>query len=138
MKTQHGFRKGHSTSHAVFLARRLQSLAEVSVKPVSIVLLDWEKAFDRIDHGRLLESMRRLDIPANIYNIIGDIYATPKFKVSSDEGTSDFFIQQSRIRQGCPLSPYLFILVMSVMFADIKKRLKTPKQLEPIKGIYFA
>ena len=27
---------------------------------------------------------------------------------------------------------------MSVMFAEIKERLKTPKQLKPIKGIYFA
>ena len=95
MKTQYGVRKGHSTSHAVFPARRFQNLAEVSGKPISIVLLDWEKAFDRIDHGRLLESMRRLKIPTNIYNIISDIYANPKFTVSADEGTSDFFIQQS-------------------------------------------
>ena len=63
MKTQYGFRKGHSISHVVFLARRLQSLAEVSGKPILIVLLDWEKAFDRI---RLFESMRRLKIPTNI------------------------------------------------------------------------
>ena len=54
MKTQYGVRKGHSTSHAVFPARRFQNLAEVSGTPISIVLLDWEKAFDRIDHGRLL------------------------------------------------------------------------------------
>ena len=138
MKTQYGFRQGKSTSHAIFLARRLQSFAEVTGKNIAIVLLDWEKAFDKVDHARLLESLRRLEVPPHLLNIIADIYSNPKFKVSNTDGASDFLLQQSGIRQGCPLSPYLFILVMSVVFTDIKSRLNTRKQLEPIPGIYFS
>ena len=40
MNTQYGFRSGRSTSHAIFLARRLQSFAEATGKNISIILLD--------------------------------------------------------------------------------------------------
>ena len=104
MKTQYGFRQGKSTSHAIFLARRLQGFAKVTRKNIAIV---------------------------------ADIYSNPKFKVSNTDtdGASDFLLQQSGIRQGCPLSPYLFILVVSVVITDINSRLNTRKQLEPIPGI---
>lgn len=135
MNIQYGFRTRRSTSHAIFIARPLQSFAEIIGKNLALVMLDWEKAFDKIDHGRLLESLARLEVPPRLFKIIKHIYTSPKFRVSCDEGKSDFFFQQSGIRQGCPPSEYLFILVMSVMFADIKSRLKTPKQREPIPAI---
>ena len=107
-------------------------------KNLALVMLDWERAFDKIDHGRLLVSLARLEVPPRLFEIIKHIYTRSKFRVSCDEGKSDFFFQRSGIRQGCPLSPYLFILVMSVMFADIKSRLNTPKQREPMPGILFS
>ena len=65
MKTQFGFRKRKSTS-------------EASGKKLAIVLLDWEKAFDKIDHDRLRESLRRLEVPTHLLAIVNDIDANPK------------------------------------------------------------
>ena len=48
-KTQYGFRPRKSTSQAIFLTRRLMDLAERQGTNMSLVLLDWEKAFDKID-----------------------------------------------------------------------------------------
>ena len=134
MNTQYCFRSGRSTSHAIFLARRLQSFAEATGKNISIILLDWEKAFDRLDHNRLIESLQRVEVPQRLLQLtcIKDTYSRPKFRVSCSEGSSAFSCQETGIRQGCPLSPYVLIVAMSVAFADRKARLHTPKQREPL------
>ena len=137
-ETQYGSRASRSTSHAIFLARRLQDLAEKSGNSIVIIMLDWEKAFDEINHGRLLEALTRIGVPDRIFSMIQNIYTNPKFKVRNTEGESDLMIQNAGIRQGCPLSPYPFILVMSVLFRDRKHELNTPKQQEPIPGIFFS
>ena len=61
--TQYGFRANRSTSQALYLARRAQDLAEQSGIHLNMALLDWEKAFDKVDQARMAEALRRLDIP---------------------------------------------------------------------------
>lgn len=51
--------------------------------------------------------------------------------VSGVESKSDRFFQQSGTGLGCPVSVYRFILVMSIMFADSKSIVATPKQRGP-------
>ncbi len=70
--------------------------------------------------------------------MIKQLYKNPQFKGVSGENESNYLKQEPGIRQGCPLSPYLFVLVMSVMMHDIKQRLRGPRTLAPIKGIDFA
>ena len=52
MATQYGFRKGKSTSQAIFAARRLQDISEKSKSHSTLILLDWEKAFDKVAHDK--------------------------------------------------------------------------------------
>ena len=86
---------------------------------LSLTALDWEKAFDRISHTRMLEALARLGIPEKMRKVIGCIYERPTFCVKHEQDLSGIKVQHAGIRQGCPLSPYLFFLVMSVMFYDI-------------------
>ena len=58
-------------------------------------------------------------------NISKSIYKEPSFQVIYEEEISEEQKQETGIRQGCPLSPYLFILVMTVMFEDIHRKLGT-------------
>ena len=53
-KTQYGFRPGMSTSHAIYIIRRIQDFAESKSSKLSLALLDWEKAFDKIQHDKLI------------------------------------------------------------------------------------
>eukprot|EP00975_Prorocentrum_lima_P045299 9485382-Prorocentrum_lima.AAC.1 len=48
------------------------------------------------------------------------LYDSPEFTVALHGETSTPYPQARGIRQGCPLSPYLFIAVMTVIFSDIK------------------
>ena len=77
------------------------------------VLLDWGKAFDKIHQGRLSDALRRIGIPDKVVRVIEAIYRNPKLSVKEMGKRSSERRQHSGIRQGCPLSPYLFIIVMT-------------------------
>ena len=93
---------------------------------MAIVLLDWEKAFDKVDHVRLIEALNRINIPRYLLTMISNIHDQPRVEVCTNEGNSKFFTQQCGIRQGRPLSPYLCILVMSVIVTAIKRETQHP------------
>lgn len=121
MPTQFGFRVGKSTADAIHIIRRLAHRGFTIQDNMRMVLLDWGKAFDKIYHGRLMEALRRMNIPIKIVNIIAALYSKPTFYAKTEGKESNKKVQQSGIRQGCPLSPYLFIIVTTAMFHDIHK-----------------
>lgn len=121
MPTQYGFRKDKSTADAIHIVRRLAHRGFTIQENMHMALLDWEKAFGKIIHSKLIAALRRLNIPAKIINVIKAMYKNPQFFVKAEGQTSTKCSQQSGIRQGCPLSPYLFILAMTVMFYDVHK-----------------
>ena len=137
-KSQFGFRPKKSTAQAIFIARRLMDISERTGANLSLVLLDWKMAFDKVNQTKLLQALRRLKVPPRMLKTIGHIYSTPKFRVATGGHSSTFRTQHSGIRQGCPLSPYLFVILMSTLFHDIKQRLTTPKQKEPLSGIEYT
>ena len=124
-KTQFGFRSGYGTVDAVFvLRRRIElALAQRSGK-VLVLALDWQKAFDSIDPAAMVAGLRRFGVPAKILNIVTDIYARRLFQVWDSGYASQAHVQHSGISQGCPLSPFLFSMVMTVIVHDAVARLE--------------
>ena len=47
-ETQYGFRKSRSTAQAIHVVRRIADFAEIGGTEMNMLLLDWEKAFDRV------------------------------------------------------------------------------------------
>ena len=119
-RTQYGFRPSKSASHAIYLIRRTQDFAESKAAKLSIALLDWEKAFGKIQHDKLLVALDRFGFSPHFVDVIADCYRKPTFFVKDDFGTLTLKEQRSGIRQGCPLSPFLFTLVMSCVDSDIQ------------------
>ena len=58
--TQYGFRPQRSTSHAIYIIRRLQDYAESKGARLSLALLDWEKAFDKVQHDKLIVALQKI------------------------------------------------------------------------------
>ena len=120
-KTQYGFRKNRSTAQAIHIIRRIIDIGERSDKEMHLILIDWEKAFDKVSQKGMFSAMERMNIDIKLINMIKQLYKNPQYKVEMEGYTSDWHQQQSGIRQGCPLSPYLFLIIMTAIFHDIRK-----------------
>ena len=135
--TQYGFRPSRSTSHAIFLTRRAQDIAEQRGTNLVITFLDWEKAFDRIQHDRMAVALKRLGIHQQFIDVLLDCYRCPGFYVEDEYGKSSNKVQSCGIRQGCPLSPYLFVLVMSVIDHDVGMNITARTKNARYEGVDF-
>ena len=109
-RTQYGFRSTRRTAQPIFAARRLMDIAESAGDRLILLLLDWEKAFDKIDQEALFEAMDRMDIDPKLIRLTKQLYKNPKFKIELEGLESEWHTQSTGIRQGCPLSPYLFLI----------------------------
>ena len=129
-KHQFGFRKGRSTSHPLFILRRTQEIQEeAALESHLLLLLDWEKAFDKVSQSRMIRAARRLGTPENIINMTKAISLAPNYFITEKDATTTPRTQKAGIRQGCPLSPYLFIMSMTVTMHDVETSL-TEQELE--------
>ena len=117
--TQFGFRTGRGCADALFVARRLLERT-CAAKDGSLVFLalDWAKAFDSISPDGLIVALRRFGIPDGFCAIIRAIYSGRRFVVRDAGHTSEPRPQHFGISQGCPLSPFLFSIVMTVLLFD--------------------
>ena len=60
---QYGFRKRKSTSQPLQIVRRTAETVEESGASLYMLLIDWEKAFDKVDQERLIIALARMGIP---------------------------------------------------------------------------
>ena len=85
-----------------------------------MLALDWRRAFDSIAPERLLMALRRFGLNREMLDAIADIYATRSFQVREDGNLPSEWKQRAGISQGCPLSPFLFGMVMTILMEDAR------------------
>ena len=118
-KAQYGFRKPRSTAQPLFILRRAQGMQEEAGLETLTLLLDWEKAFDKVYQTKLLTALIRIGTPTKNAAVIKAIYDEPQFSIKDASKTTENRKQHTGIRQGCPLSPDLFIILLTVMMKDV-------------------
>ena len=84
------------------------------------MFLDWSQAFGSIGHAHVQMALQRYGAPPIFVQAIIALYHEAKFYVSESEFQSHRYPIHRGLRQGCPLSPYLFIVVLSSLMLDIK------------------
>ena len=80
-----------------------------------IISLDDEKACDKIQHPFMLKVLERSGIQGPYLNMIKAIYSKPVANIKVNGEKLEAILLKSGTRQGCPLSPYLFNIVLEVL-----------------------
>ena len=96
--------------------------------PGILFFSDFEKAFDSVNHDFLFKCLRHFNFNNDLLNWIHLFYKDAKSCVSNNGHYSEFFHIRRGVRQGCPLSPYLFIICIELLSNQILKN-------QDIKGI---
>ena len=81
MSTQFGLRKNKGTTHAMFIARRIQEFAERAGLPGTMIFLDWEKAFEKVDHEMLITVLESYKLLSKSVTLIKHMYSHPMSRV---------------------------------------------------------
>ena len=79
-------------------------------KNIYFCCIDYAKAFVCVDHNKLWKILKEMGIPDHLTCLLSNLYAGQESTIRTGHGTTDWFQIGKGIRQGCILSPYLFIL----------------------------
>ena len=118
---QAGFRKNRSTVDQIATLRIIVEQSLEWNSDLIINFLDYEKAFDSIDRATLWKILGNHGIPERIINLIKSMYEGTSCRVVHDGLLTDSFDIKTGVRQGCMLSPFLFILAVDWLMKDTTK-----------------
>ena len=90
-------------------------------KNLMIISIDAEKAFDKIQLRFIIKTLQKAGIEGTYLNIIKAIYDKSTANIILNGETLKAFPLKSGTRQGCPLSPLLFNIVLEVLATAIRK-----------------
>jgi retron-type reverse transcriptase len=86
-----------------------------------IISIDAEKAFDKIQHHFMIQALRKPGIEGMYINIMKAIYDKPIANIILNGEKLKLFPLNSGTRQGCPLSPLLFNIVLEFLARAIRQ-----------------
>ena len=87
-----------------------------------IVSIDAEKAFEKIQHPFMIKTLQEMGIEGTYLNIVKDIYDKPTANILLNGEKLKASPLRSGRRQGCPLLPLLFNIVLEVLAITEKKK----------------
>ena len=81
---------------------------ESSRKSIYFCFIDYDKAFDCVDHNKPWKKLKDMEILDHLTCLLRNLYACHEVTVRTGHGTTDWFQIGKGVHQGCLLSPCLF------------------------------
>nr|KAG5706336.1 hypothetical protein BaRGS_026118 [Batillaria attramentaria] len=109
---QAGFRRNRSCADQIASLRIIVEQSLEWNSPLYINFIDYEKAFDSVDREALWKLLRHYGVPGKIISLIQCTYQDMSCRIAHAGQLSESFEVKTGVRQGCLLSPFLFLLVI--------------------------
>lgn len=127
-KNQVGYVEGRSINDHIRLIDDIINTSNNEDLGGMLVSLDYRKAFDTLSKSSILATLKKFNFGPSFINFVSTIINGTEASVKNAGWHSEWFRTTRGVRQGCGLSPLLFILVVEIL--AIKIRSKTD-----IKGV---
>ena len=111
---------GRVIGESIRLTSDLIEYSNIQNIPGYLVSVDIEKAFDSVDHTFLCSVLQKFGFGKNFIRWVSIILNRRESCVMNDGHSTGYFSLSSGTRQGDPISAYLFILVMEILFIQIR------------------
>lgn len=125
---QTGYIKGRFVGCNIRLIEDIVMYTNKHNIPGILLAIDFEKAFDSLSWSFIENTLESFNFGPLFRSAIKTLYNDVSTTVINNGYTSDWFFPKRGVRQGCPISPYLFILAVEVLACNIRND-------EIIKGI---
>ena len=116
---QYGFMKDKRIKNAIFVLRMLSERAIQMQQKMHLCFIDWKKAFDSVNHEKLLQLLNKIGIDSKDLRLIQALYyeQTANVKIVNDvPGNTQI---KKGVRHGCVLPPDLFDLCSEIILRGI-------------------
>ena len=105
------FRRSRRTEDNLFMLERMIEMTKVRKECLFVDFIDIEKAYERVNRKKLVEVMRGYGVQEKLVNVIERIYDGGMVKIDLEGIMTGWCRSDSGVRQGCPLSPLLFVVL---------------------------
>ena len=123
-KEQHGFMSGRSCMTQLLESMDAWTEALDDHGSIDIIYTDFQKAFDSVPHGRLMEKVSACDIKGKAQDWIKDFLTDRTQRVVVNGKTSQEGAVTSGIPQGSVLGPILFVIYINDLPQTVKSQIK--------------
>ena len=125
---QTGFLPGRYIGENINKIFSLMQQAEINNFPALLLAIDFEKAYDYLERPFIEKTLDYFGFGASFILWVKTLYNGANSTVINNGWMSENFKISRGVRQGCPLSPYIFVLSVEILALNIR-------QNEKIKGI---
>jgi Reverse transcriptase (RNA-dependent DNA polymerase)/Endonuclease/Exonuclease/phosphatase family len=122
-KSQAGFRPKYSTSMQAFVLSHLIEQHRHQKTPLYVCFVDFKKAYDSVPRDKLWKRLYDKGVTGRMLSTLQALYANVSFSIKFPEGISDEFSCNMGVRQGCPLSPFLFGVYIEMLDEQLRDQL---------------
>jgi len=112
---QWGFRPGRSVDDNILFFNEQFYRSMEEEKIYDILFVDFKKAFDSVSHEAIFALLRHVGFPNHTIRAIKCLFHEAHCLTTIDSGNPTRINFESGVKQGCPLSPLLFTLVIDVL-----------------------
>ncbi|CAG2240243.1 unnamed protein product [Mytilus edulis] len=118
---QNGFRKLRSCLDHIYSLCTILRNRKLANKDTFLCFIDFQKAFDSVDHNLLFHKLLSIGIHGNMYKAIKSTYEKLQAAVRLNGSLTDWFSVEAGVRQGDNLAPTLFAVFVDDLVTEINR-----------------